>query len=298
MRKLIVVSVLIAVMLLAWSFFAPAHAQDAAKEEKPTFYRLVPGVYVNGWPRFTITYPKDWVERLPDPVQAFRASAPGPVSFPELAVSFGPSPLPLEVLAENIVLVRRRNATDVTIVSDKPSQLRDGTPAREVELRFVLNGVPFHNMALATNKDNFWITTVVVSHKGRVGEDLKAVLYSREFQPGKDQLVKVPPDVKEFLNRYSSDVVSHDVVKVMTHFSDSYLNSGLRKGEVERGWRQIIGRITSFEVGITEFVTEGDKVHLTGFVPGIMSGKFPLSGTIIKENGEWKWYGNQRNASP
>jgi hypothetical protein len=62
MKKLIVVSMIMVLILLMGSSFSPAHAQDIAKEEKPTFYRLTPGVYVNGWPRFTVTYPKNWVE--------------------------------------------------------------------------------------------------------------------------------------------------------------------------------------------------------------------------------------------
>ena len=70
------------------------------------------------------------------------------------------------------------------------------------------------------------------------------------------------------------------------------------KVEVERFWRQFIGPITSCEVGITELGQEGDKVYLTGFF--IRNGvKFPLGGTsIIKEKGEWKWYGNQKDVSP
>jgi hypothetical protein len=45
-------------------------------------------------------------------------------------------------------------------------------------------------------------------------------------------------------------------------------------------------------------VPAGDKVHPTGF--GVTNlGKGMLSETsIIKENGEWKWYGNQRDPKP
>jgi hypothetical protein len=84
----------------------------------------------------------------------------------------------------------------------------------------------------------------------------------------------------------------------MTQFSDKYLNSGVRKGEKERFWRQWIGSITSYEVIITDFIPANDRAHLTGFV--VFNGaKFPLdTPTIIKENGEWKWYGNQRDVSP
>jgi hypothetical protein len=44
MKKLIVVSVIMAVALLIGSLFAPSYSQEAAKEEKSTFYRLIPGV--------------------------------------------------------------------------------------------------------------------------------------------------------------------------------------------------------------------------------------------------------------
>jgi hypothetical protein len=93
-------------------------------------------------------------------------------------------------------------------------------------------------------------------------------------------------------------MVSHDLAKVMTHYSDRYLSSGERKGEAERRIRQFIGLITSFEEGITDFVAAGDKVYLTGFVSS-NSGRAVLKGTsIIKESGEWKWYGNQRDVVP
>ena len=87
MKKLIVLPLIMAVMFLTWSSLAPAHAQDSAKDDKPTFYHLVPGTYVNGWPRFTMTYPKDWVERPPMGVgNVFKVSPSGPSSSPRLSV--------------------------------------------------------------------------------------------------------------------------------------------------------------------------------------------------------------------
>jgi hypothetical protein len=67
-------------------------------------------------------------------------------------------------------------------------------------------------------------------------------------------------------------------------------------------WGFFIDRITATEVHITEFVPEGDKAYLAGF------GRFNVGAgmtttmfgevAIIKENGEWKWYGNQREVVP
>jgi hypothetical protein len=300
MKKLIAVTVIIAFTLLALSVFAPAHAQDPAKEEKPTFYRLISGVYVNGWPRFTIHYPKDWVERPTNLLRGgvFQVSHPGPVDRPMLVVVIHTLPLPLEKFADLWVMTLRSSATDVTVVSDKASQLRDGSQGREVEIKMVRNGLPCGTLGLATKKGDAWIITIIESLNGKIGEDLRAILYSIEFQPEKDKVVKVPSDIQEFLDKFCSDMVSHDLAKVMTHYSDRYLNSGVRKGEMERFWRQVISSVTLSEIGITEFVTEGDRVYLAGFGATNLNKGYLNETSIIKENGEWKWFGNQRDVSP
>jgi hypothetical protein len=230
--------------------------------------------------------------------EVFKVSAPK--SAPDrafLTVIVFPYPQPLETFGNLIAGLLKNITTDVTKVSDKLSQLRDGTPAREVEFQMVVNGLPGYAFYLAMKKGDTCVGTIVGS-RGKIGGELKAILYSVEFQPGKDEPVKVPPDVQEFLDKWCSDFVAHDLAKVMTYYSDKYLNSGVRKGEMERFWRPIIGPITSVEVGITDFEAAGDRAYLAGFNSNYW-GKNPLLGTsIIKENGEWKWYGNQRNVSP
>ena len=71
MKKLIVVMVVTAVALLAWSFCAPAQAQSPGIDAKPTFISPTPGLFVNGWPPFTVSYPKEWVEGPLGPVGCF-----------------------------------------------------------------------------------------------------------------------------------------------------------------------------------------------------------------------------------
>jgi hypothetical protein len=84
----------------------------------------------------------------------------------------------------------------------------------------------------------------------------------------------------------------------MTYYSEGYLDSGERKGERERFWRQWIGGFTSSRTVITDFVPAGDRAYLTGFVITPI-GTLSISETsIIKENGRWKWYGNQRDVAP
>ena len=105
----------------------------------------------------------------------------------------------------------------------------------------------------------------VTSRSGKVDEDLRAIPYSLRFQPEKDVVIKVPPDVQEFLDKQNNDLVSHDLAKVMAHYSDRYLNSGNKKREVERMWGFVINRITAAGMGATEFVPEGDRAYLAGF---------------------------------
>ncbi len=96
MRKSIVLSVATAFLLLAGTPSISSFAQDTSNDQTPTFYRLVPGTYVNGWPRFTITYPKNWVERPPRFLagEVLAATAPGPAKSPSLGVVIIPFPVP------------------------------------------------------------------------------------------------------------------------------------------------------------------------------------------------------------
>jgi len=300
MKKRIDVLVIMAIALLVWSFFDPAQAQEPAKVEKPTFYRLTPGVYVNGWPRFTIHYPKDWVEVTPMEHEIFRAGAHGATGdLFAVVVAYPPNPpQPLDKVADVAMSFFKVFGKDMIVVTDKPSQLSSGTPAREVEIRGTMNGLPFNYLGLCVKHGDLWIWSMVSSQGGKIGDHLRAIVYSLQYEPGNDEPVKLTPDVKEFFHSLSNAWISHDLAGLTSHYSDRYLNSGVRKGEMERFLKQRIGFATSAEYRITDFIPAGDRAYLAGF--SIMNGvRFPLIPTsIIKENGEWKWFGNQRDVSP
>ena len=113
-----------------------------------------------------------------------------------------------------------------------------------------------------------------------------------------DKPVKVPPDVEAFFDKVDSDILSHDLATVMCHYSERYLDSGMRKGELERSWRQNIIGITSAHGVKTDFVADGDKAYFTGFIGSWFGKSMLLETSIIKENGEWRFYGNQRDVAP
>ena len=308
MKKLITISLITAVMFLVGSFFAPAQAQSPTSDVKPTFIALTPGLYVHGWPAFTVTYPKEWMVMPPWPTILFQAGAARPNLFPSpaLTISVSSSPLSLEDWAKVVMPLYKLIGTDIKVLSDKPSQLKDGTPTREAEFELVLrNGTKLNIFILMTKKDIAWISITLMDDKGKIGEDLKNYAYSLTFQQGKEEPVKVPPDVQAFLDKYSSDMVSGDVERIMANFSDQFLHRGQKKAFFEQWYRNDPTAppqrgIILFDATVTVFEPQGDKAYMDGFFLSKAKGetnalKGPMAfQQINKENGQWKWYGNQK----
>ena len=309
MKKLIVLS-LLTVVLLAGGILAPTQAQTPANDLKPTFISPTPGLYVNGWPPFTVSYPKEWVE-LPTMITGFKAGLPRPDlppghQLPALYIAFRSNPPPLEDWAKTMMPVYQQVGTDIKILSDKPSLLKDGTPAREGEVAYVdKDGIKVNDFVLVTKKESVYLVIHVSDDKGRIGEDLKRIAYSLIFLPGREEPVNVPPDVRAFLDMYGTDIRSHDVKTIMTHFSDRFLHSGAHKAFYEQILRNdptspIHKDIISEEATVTVFEPRGDKAYIDGFYTEKAKGdlnalKEPMSfQQIINEHGEWRWYGNQK----
>ena len=125
-------------------------------------------------------------------------------------------------------------------------------------------------LVLTTRKDSAWIQIIQTSDKGKMGEDLKNYPYSLTFQQGREEPVKVPSDVQEFLDRYSSDLVSGDVERIMANFSDRFLNQRRKKAFYEQWFRSnpdspIQRGLISSEATVTVFETQGDKAYVDGF---------------------------------
>ncbi|MGA2107269.1 MAG: hypothetical protein ABSH25_06465 [Syntrophorhabdales bacterium] len=315
MKKLIVLAIIMAVMVLV---AALAHAQAPPNDLKPTFISPTPGLYVNGWPAFTLSYPKEWVET---PVAAqisegLMAGAVRPGSeelSPLLSIAVFVNGLPLEDWAKIHLPFFMAVSTDVKVLSDKPLQLKDGTRAREAEFEFVpkvdLSGRSVKNPAkhnvlyLATKRDLTWVTIFLVDDRGRIGEDLKEIAYSLTFQSDREKPVNVPLDVKAFLDMYCADVVGHDVKTIMAHYSDRFLQFGASKAFTERGFRNdplYLGQAgPSLEATVTVFEPHGDKAYIDGFFlrsfKPILSLKAAMGvQQIVNEHGQWKWFGNQK----
>jgi hypothetical protein len=312
MKKLIIPTMVMAVMLLV---AALAHAQAPAIDLKPTFISPTPGLYVNGWPAFTVSYPKEWGELLPGPgtVLEVAGTRPGLSPSPVLSILVFRWDPPVEDWAKMFMPVWVNIWTDIKVLSEKPSRLKDGTPAREVEFEFVrkmdalMNSVknaPKHNgVLLATKKDVAWVAIMLTDDRGKLGEDLRGIVYSLTFQPGREEPVEVPPDVRAFLDMYCTDIMSHDLKTVMAHYSDRFLFSGMGKPSIEQAIRNDPGfqrGTISLEATATVFEPHGDRAYVDGFISEKAKGdtnalKVPMEfQQIINEHGEWKWFGNQK----
>ena len=154
-------------------------------------------------------------------------------------------------------------------------------------------------------KDVAWVSVMLTDYPGKLGEDLKGVAYSLTFLQGREEPVKVPPDVWAFLDMWCTDIVGHDAKTIMSHFSDRFHNSGMSKPFMEQAFRNDPGSpiqrgVASCEATATVFEPHGEKAYVDGFISEKAKGdpnalKEPMGfQQIINEHGEWKWYGNQK----
>ncbi len=312
MKKCMVFSLACVVAFVLWGGQAFAQANNPKGALKPTLLAPTPGLYVHGWPAFTVSYPKDWTVQPTMRLENFRVAAPrqGLPASPTLVVRVftGFSPLSSMSWIFRFLVAKPGLGKDFKTLYDRLTQLADGTPAQEAEIEWTyMNGPRVNSFVLAAKKDATWIMVSIDHDQGKIGEELKRIAYSLKLLPDQEKPVQVPNDVRAFLDQYTSHVVSRDLGRIMADFSDNFLNTGYSKDSVGT-WIQtnpdspIIhgGGLTSESATVTVFEPHGDKAYIDGFFTNKYK-EDPLPVTwymgfqqIIKENGQWKWYGNQK----
>jgi len=313
MKKCMMFSLVCLIAAALWGGQAFAQADNPAGALKPTFLAPTSGLYVHGWPAFTVSYPKDWMVQPPMKFEYFRVGAArqGSPPSPTLTVGvFGPFPFSAPLSMTNLFFRGTRELTgkDFKTLSDKPTQLADGTPAQEAEIEWTfMDGPRLNTFVLAAKKDATWIWVHIHHDQGKIGDDLKRIAYSLKLMPAQEKPVQVPDDVRAFLDRVAGNMVSHDLSKIMADYSDNFLCTGTSKDSA--GWMiqtspdgPIIraGGVTSMSATVTVFESHGDKAYIDGFFTSkYKEDPTPVTAAmanqqIIKENGQWKWYGNQK----
>lgn len=256
--------------------------------------KSAPGMYLNGWPAFSVSYPAQWLEKTPVPPFVFIAEASG--GFPSLRVAvLANMHTPLKYSTRVYIPELAKMGKDINVIYDEEASLKDDTPAREMEIEWVLNsGIRLNSMFITAKKEDVWITVSISDTKGKIEEDLKGIPYSLKIKPGKEEPVELPDDIQELFDQLSRDIVSHNLEKVMLHYSDQFLHNGICKADVEAFYKRVILGITSFQVNVTRFESQKNRAYMAGYTD-VNQRKVPLPGmSLIKENGQWKFYGNQK----
>ena len=124
--------------------------------------------------------------------------------------------------------------------------------------------------------------------------DLVAASVQRKRPPKKPlKAVELPTDVKAFITGFNQALFDFDRMKIASFFSDRFLNNGGTKQMFLNFLWGTISYVKEAKIVLTKFKPEGDIAK----IEGIIKDKYfevPMTGNmLIKENGQWKWYGNQ-----
>lgn len=250
-----------------------------------------------GWPRFTITYPADWVAMRfqPEMGQIFRAGKED--GRPDLTVSVSAHRgMPLKHYSRALLPALSTIGREFDIIKDQAVTLKDGTPAWETRLNWALtSGEALTSLFLTAVKEDMWITTAVTNQQGDIPENFESIVFSLAVDPEKEELVEVPADIRKFLDDYAAAIANHDLEGVMAHVSDQYLSYGRRKSDLKSFFTGVIDIIPSYEIFTTLFQNGDDTVKVAGYAV-IAGGKFAIPAYHLKKNeaGQWQLFGNQQ----
>ena len=140
-------------------------------------------IFRNDSPAFSITYPDYFIELNPSPISKAIFTASHVDINLEINVSTISPKRRLEELTKKIVRSLKIITKEIEIISDEPTNLRDGTPAYETILEYKVVGVfKTKSMHLSVLKDGKWIRVSISAVANNLTEKLKEILYSLEFK--------------------------------------------------------------------------------------------------------------------
>lgn len=107
--------------------------------------------------------------------------------------------------------------------------------------------------------------------------------------------VDLPDDVEAFLESDRQAVLSGDMEAVMAHYHPDYLDQGRSRADQRDMLAQVVPMLSRYEVELTGFERDGDRAMVEGVVrTNFGSQALPEGAMMIREDGEWLWYGNQQ----
>jgi CubicO group peptidase (beta-lactamase class C family) len=125
--------------------------------------------------------------------------------------------------------------------------------------------------------------------------DLVADSVKREKPPKKPlKAVKLPPDVKAFITNYNQAIFDKDMMKISNFFSHRFLNDGIIKRRFINFFSFSKSYLSETKIILTQFEPKGHIAKIECVIKDkYFEAPFMAGNMLIKENGQWKWYGNQ-----
>ncbi len=125
--------------------------------------------------------------------------------------------------------------------------------------------------------------------------DLVAASVKRNRPPKNPlQAVELPTDVKAFITDYDQARFNKDVVKMADLISDRFLYNGVTKQMAVEFLSRNLPYMSEAKIIITKFESEGNEVKIDVWLKDkYFETTFMTGSKLIKENGHWKWFGNQ-----
>ena len=110
--------------------------------------------------------------------------------------------------------------------------------------------------------------------------------------------IKLPEDVQSFFDQFRKDMLTYDMKKISPHYAVNFKQDGYDRKAFLEVLSKTVNFVTKYEIKLTKFEADknsSDIVLIDGSVDlGSMTVPFADRSMIIKENGVWKWYGNQK----
>jgi CubicO group peptidase (beta-lactamase class C family) len=125
--------------------------------------------------------------------------------------------------------------------------------------------------------------------------DLVAASINRKRPPKTPpRAVKLPPDVKAFMADYEQAQLNKNLKAMADLISDQFLYNGVTKHIALEFLARNLPYMSEAKIIVTGFEPEGDKVKIDVLLKDkYFEALFMTDSKLIKENGHWKWYGNQ-----
>lgn len=107
----------------------------------------------------------------------------------------------------------------------------------------------------------------------------------------------VPEDLKQMALDFNAAMRARDLDKAYSFYSTNYLQDGRTK-EKHRGnlVMLMLGGISQFELKFIRFAAiDDDRAYIEAVIElGFYTADKKFDYQVVKENGQWKWLGNQK----